>query len=126
MLRWKPNRATSSSSLGYSWDLIRLSPTYDKAYLPATGGYVQWSAKMPIWVTAPGPGSCGPLSPNGAEMDIQEFAIFLAQPMSIASLPLIGTAENGSQIVPGHQWIFGRLSHVRRRVPARGVMEGIS
>jgi chitodextrinase len=58
------------SNLGYSWVAAGVT-TYGKAYLPATGGYVQWHAKMPdsrygawsgLWL----------LSKGGAEMDIQE------------------------------------------------------
>jgi hypothetical protein len=56
--------------LGYSWASAAIT-TYGKAYLPATGGYVQWRAKMPdsshgawagLWL----------LSAGGAEMDVQE------------------------------------------------------
>ncbi|HEX5454688.1 MAG TPA: glycoside hydrolase family 16 protein [Stellaceae bacterium] len=65
--------ATPSSyfgGLGYSWGSAAVS-SYGKAYLPASGGYVQWQAKMPdsshgawggIWL----------LSPGGAEFDVQE------------------------------------------------------
>jgi hypothetical protein len=57
-------------ALGYRWASSAVS-TYGKAYLPATGGYVQWHAKMAdsrygawagLWL----------LSANGAEMDVQE------------------------------------------------------
>jgi chitodextrinase len=62
--------STLFSNLGYSWVSASVS-SYGKEYLPATGGYVQWSAKMPdsrygawagLWL----------MSANGAEMDIQE------------------------------------------------------
>jgi hypothetical protein len=58
------------SNLGYSWASSAIT-SYGHAYLPATGGYVQWHAKMPdsrygawagLWL----------LSSGGAEMDIQE------------------------------------------------------
>jgi hypothetical protein len=58
------------SNLGYSWVSAAIS-SYGHAYLPATGGYVQWHARMPdsrygawagLWL----------LSSSGAEMDIQE------------------------------------------------------
>ena len=113
------------SSLGYSWASSAVT-TYDKAYLPATGGYVQWSAKMPdsrygawagLWL----------LSPNGAEMDIQESGYFSGTTDVNSVLASNWHGSNGSQIVQDTGVdTFGRLSHVRRRVPARGVMEGIS
>jgi hypothetical protein len=62
--------STYFSSQGYSWASAGIS-SYGKMYLPAAGGYVQWSAKMPdsryggwagLWL----------LSANGAEFDIQE------------------------------------------------------
>ena len=58
------------STLGYSWASAAIS-SYGHAYLPATGGYVQWSAKMPdsrygAW------GGLWLLSANGAELDVQE------------------------------------------------------
>jgi hypothetical protein len=65
--------ATPSSAagyLGYSWASATIS-SYGHVYLPATGGYVQWHAKMPdsrygawaaLWM----------LSARGAEIDMQE------------------------------------------------------
>jgi hypothetical protein len=64
------NPSTYFSHLGYSWASAAIT-SYGHAYLPATGGYVQWHARMPnslygawagLWM----------LSANGAEMDIQE------------------------------------------------------
>ncbi len=58
------------SDLGYSWASGGIS-SYGHAYLPATGGYVQWNAKMPdsrygawaeLWL----------ISSNGPELDVQE------------------------------------------------------
>ncbi|HEX5452740.1 MAG TPA: hypothetical protein VFX06_03010 [Stellaceae bacterium] len=57
-------------NLGYSWASAAVS-SYGKVELPASGGYVQWSAKMPdsrygawagLWL----------MSSNGAELDVQE------------------------------------------------------
>ena len=85
------------SSLGYSWASSAVT-TYDKAYLPATGGYVQWSAKMPdsrygawagLWL----------LSPNGAEMDIQESGYFSGTTDVNSVLASNWHGSNGSQIV---------------------------
>ena len=58
------------SNLGYSWASSAVT-SYGHMYLPATGGYVQWHAKMPdsrygAWA------SLWLLSTGGAEMDIQE------------------------------------------------------
>jgi Glycosyl hydrolases family 16 len=64
------NPSNYFSNLGYTWVAAAIS-SYGHAYLPATGGYVQWHARMPnslygawagLWM----------LSANGAEMDIQE------------------------------------------------------
>src|ERR1051326_1167723 len=55
---------------GYKWASAGIS-TYGKLWVPATGGYVQWHAKMPdsryggwaaLWM----------LSKNGADVDMQE------------------------------------------------------
>ena len=58
------------ASLGYSWAASAVS-TASKTVLPATGGYVQWHAKMPdsrygAW------GALWLLSADGAELDVQE------------------------------------------------------
>jgi hypothetical protein len=64
------NPSTYFSNLGYTWASAAIT-SYGHAYLPSTGGYVQWHARMPnslygawagLWM----------LSANGAEMDIQE------------------------------------------------------
>jgi len=70
------NPSSRFSSFGYSWACSTIT-TYSHAYLPATGGYVQWHAKMPdsrygawagLWM----------LDPNSSnEIDIQESGYLL-------------------------------------------------
>jgi hypothetical protein len=84
-------------SLGYSWASAAVS-TYGKAYLPATGGYVQWHAKMPdsshgawagLWL----------LSSGGAEMDIQESGYPSGAASVNSTLASHWQGTGGSQII---------------------------
>jgi hypothetical protein len=85
------------SNLGYSWGAAAVS-SYNLVSLPAAGGYVQWQAKMPdsrygawacLWL----------LSPNGAELDIQEsgYTSGSANPNNVLASNWHGTG--GQQVI---------------------------
>jgi hypothetical protein len=62
------------SDLGYSWAAAGISSS--SLVLPATGGYVQWDAKMPD-SSAGAWGGLWLLGADGSEMDVQESGYLL-------------------------------------------------
>ncbi len=86
------------SSLGYSWASGAVS-SYGKEYLPAEGGYLQISAKMPD--SSYGAWGCLWLLPtagsNGAEFDLQESGTYGTTGSSTANDILASHWWGGSQ-----------------------------
>ncbi|MBV9828382.1 MAG: VCBS repeat-containing protein [Alphaproteobacteria bacterium] len=88
--------SSNYSDLGYSWASSAVSS--NKAYLPATGGYAQWEAKMPdsqygawagLWL----------LSSNGPEMDVQESGYYSGSANVNNVLASHWWGTGGSQII---------------------------